>query len=276
MSNKFSLITVLLPVFLLWQMPGRCFADAVSLLEQAQSYKNSGNHQLAEQAYNTVAATYPGTDHALTAKSEVTIMSISAKTDSQIQAEVDSLKAEFSALPQLPAVLCNIAAGYAWAGRYQQGGGAVYAKTTGSGHCHTILTNCILWGNTAANNGHEVCCDGDDYNSIAKVTLNYCDIQDTTDWMFEENAYSEVDYLNNYNRYDNPTFVSIASPKGGDNEWATGDDGFMIQNTSDCIGNGDDVTGWAWQDYNITEDITGNDRKIGSDVDIGAYEYDPD
>jgi len=102
--------------------PAECLADAAELLQQAQTCKNSGNRQLAEQTYNAVVADYPGTDYALTAKSEITIMSISAKTDSQVQAEIDDLKAEFSGHTDLPAVLCNIAAGYAWAGRYQQAG----------------------------------------------------------------------------------------------------------------------------------------------------------
>ena len=43
----------------------------------------------------------------------------------------------------------------------------------------------------------------------------------------------------------------------------------MIQGTSQCKDSGDDVTG------SISEDITGNNRKIGTYVDIGAYEYDP-
>ena len=39
-----------------------------------------------------------------------------------------------------------------------------------------------------------------------------------------------------------------------------------------CTFADNDVTG---SPHDISEDITGNDRKIGSDVDIGAYEYDP-
>ena len=156
-----------------------------------------------------------------------------------------------------------------------RGGGAVYAKTSYPYNCSTTMTNCILWGNTAANDGHEVCCDGDDTNAI--VTLKYCDIQDTTGWMLEvDEDDSEVRYLpysTYYNIYDNPIFVSpVSSPKGTDGEWATSDDGFMIQSTSECRNKGDDVTNSP--DY-ISEDITGNDRKIGIKVDIGAYEYDP-
>jgi len=154
-----------------------------------------------------------------------------------------------------------------------KGGGAVYAKASFPYYCSTTLTNCILWGNTAANDGHEVCCDGDS-SSHAIVTLEYCDIQDTTDWMFEvDEDDSEVVYLpyaTYYNIYDDPDFVSTGSPKGNDDEWATSDDGFVL-GTTDCIDNGDDVTGAP---HNISEDITGNDRKIDGYVDIGAYEYD--
>lgn len=46
----------------------------------------------------------------------------------------------------------------------------------------------------------------------------------------------------------------------------------MIQSTSRCKDTGDDVTG---EPHNISDDIIGNDRKIGIKVDRGAYEYDP-
>ena len=152
------------------------------------------------------------------------------------------------------------------------GGGAVYAKASTGYPCYTTLTNCILWGNTAANDGHEVCCDGASYSYKARVTLEYCDIQNTTDWMYEvDESDSEVDYLNNENIYDDPDFVNTGVPKGGDDEWATSDDGFVL-GTTDCIDQGDDVTGYP---HYISEDITGNDRKINGYVDIGAYEYDP-
>ena len=153
-----------------------------------------------------------------------------------------------------------------------RGGGAVYAEAISGGRCYTTLTNCILWGNTAVNDGHEVCCDGDSSIYKAIVTLEYCDIQNTTGWMYEVNSYSEVRYEPSsfyHNIYDDPVFVNIGFPKGADNEWATGDDGFMIQSTSQCKDSGDDVTG------SISEDITGNNRKIGIKVDRGAYEYDP-
>lgn len=155
-----------------------------------------------------------------------------------------------------------------------RGGGAVYAKTYTTTYCSTTLTNCILWGNTAANDGHEVCCDGYSSTFKAAVTLKYCDIQDTTGWSFKvEVLYAIVDYLNNDNKYDDPDFLiySTGSPKGTDGEWATSDDGFVL-GTTDCRDNGDDVTG---SPHNISEDITGNGRKINGAVDIGAYEYDP-
>jgi len=122
---------------------------------------------------------------------------------------------------------------------------------------------------------NEVCCDGASYSCKAIITLKYCDIQDTANWMYKDNSYSEVIYLPDstyHNRYTNPDFVNTANPKGTDNEWATSDDGFMLDDNSYCISAGDDITG---SPHYISEDITGNDRKIGSEVDIGAYEYDP-
>jgi len=121
MFQRITVMCIVVFSLLACVTPQGCFADAVEVLEQAKAYKNSGNQQLAQQTYNTVAASYPGSGYALTAKSEITIMSISAKTDSQVQAEINSLKAEFSGNANLPAALCNIAAGYAWAGKYQQG-----------------------------------------------------------------------------------------------------------------------------------------------------------
>jgi len=121
MFQRITVMCIVVFSLLACVTPQGCFADAVEVLEQAKAYKNSGNQQLAQQTYNTVAASYPGSGYALTAKSEITIMSISAKTDSQVQAEINSLKLEFSGNANLPAALCNIAAGYAWAGKYQQG-----------------------------------------------------------------------------------------------------------------------------------------------------------
>ncbi len=153
-----------------------------------------------------------------------------------------------------------------------RGGGALYLKAV-TYPCYSYLTNCILWGNTSDQQGHEICCEGSSYSAKAIATLKYCDIQDTTNWMYEDNSYSEVKYepyLTYHNRYDNPMFQSTSgNPRGGDDIWATGDDGFMIQYGSICQNNGDDVTGLP-DDIDI--DITGNDRKVGSGVDIGAYE----
>jgi len=140
-----------------------------------------------------------------------------------------------------------------------------------------VLFGFVLFGTVGealADAGHEVCCTNGSSGSVVVVTLKYSDIQDTDNWKYEEGDYDAVNYEPYsiyHNIFENPEFVNTGSPKGGDDEWATSDDGFMIQSTSECKDKGDDVTG---SPHNISDDITGNDRKINGIVDMGAYEYD--
>jgi len=118
LKRPFSLTVVLLGGLCFW-MSGVVFADAPALLEQAKTYTGSGYRQQAEQIYKSIAADYPGTDYALKAQSELIILGIVEKTDSEIQDAIDSLAASYSNNPALPDTLCDVAMGFGWAGTLQ-------------------------------------------------------------------------------------------------------------------------------------------------------------
>jgi len=150
-------------------------------------------------------------------------------------------------------------------------GGAVYStKSSGkTTNCDTDLINCILWGNTATS-GHEVYCDNSGIFSNT-ITLEYCDIENTTGWMREDTGNKAyVDWENNENIYGNPLFDDTSDPDGTDNTFRTSDDGFALTLSSGCRNTGDNVTGYP---YYLSEDITNGGRKVGTAVDRGAYEY---
>ena len=81
-----------------------------------------------------------------------------------------------------------------------------------------------------------------------------------------------------------PLFVNIDDPIGPDSKWFTSDDGLRVITGSPTIDAGYDEALPADssdldKDGNITEltpiDIIGLNRRLGSSVDIGAYESDP-
>ena len=118
---KKALITgLVLSGMLFFGLSGRCFADASALLEQENTYKNTGWHQQARQLYNTIVQQYSGYDSALKAQGEVICLDIPEQQDSQTQAAISTLISDYSEEPNLPAVLCNIAAGYGWSGKFEQ------------------------------------------------------------------------------------------------------------------------------------------------------------
>ncbi len=96
-------------------------------------------------------------------------------------------------------------------------GGGVYNDS-----CSTILTNCILWENTA-NNGYQI------YNYDSSVTVSHSDIQGG----LMENGNIDAD----------PLFVRNPSP-GLDGMWGTDDDDYgdlQLQAGSPCIDAGDNT-----------------------------------
>ncbi|HEX2973856.1 MAG TPA: Calx-beta domain-containing protein, partial [Tepidisphaeraceae bacterium] len=120
-------------------------------------------------------------------------------------------------------------------------GGAVH-----NSYFPSTLVNCILWGNTAAT-GPQINMGG---------TVSYSDIQ---------GGWSGIGNLN-----ADPRFVRNPSP-GPDGKWGTADDDYgdlRLCSTSPAINTGSN----AAVPTDITTDLTGNSRLIGSRVDLGAFE----
>ena len=111
----------------------------------------------------------------------------------------------------------------------------------GIGRCSGIIRNCIIWANQ----------NGGIYQSSIP---SYSCIQDWTGGG-EENI------------TDDPKLMDPDGPDNNPDTWEDND--FHITPTSPCI----DVGGYG---FNLSEDFEGNPRLTGSDVDIGADEYNID
>jgi predicted outer membrane repeat protein len=130
------------------------------------------------------------------------------------------------------------------------------------------ITNCILWGNDAEEDGDEI-----SSASGSDTTLSYCDIEGGWDG---PNVNGPVtDGGGNIN--SDPNFVDDTDPDGDDNIWMTGDDGLAIDSDSPCIDAADgsvdpttDILGNSRYDDSSTTDTGTGDPNY---VDIGAYEY---
>jgi predicted outer membrane repeat protein len=124
-------------------------------------------------------------------------------------------------------------------GNSAKSGGGFYGDNSIS-----IINNSILWGNTASVAGNQI------YNNGGNITLNYsCYANGTNDVGGTISA-------NNCINTD-PQFVG------------TGENPYSILYGSPCINKGNN----AYIPTGIITDLIGNDRIIGSNVDMGAYEY---
>jgi len=128
MLKKVALVYLVLPALLFSQMASTCFADTSVLLKQADAYKHNRSYEQAEAIYLGVIANYPGSDAALKAQKDLIAVYISAEKNGKARAALNKLIADFSANPDLPAALCDVATRYQfftstgqrqWSDRYE-------------------------------------------------------------------------------------------------------------------------------------------------------------
>ncbi len=133
------------------------------------------------------------------------------------------------------------------------------------------LTNCILWGNTAATSGPEV------HNNSSVPIFSHCDIAGCGGSGASWDTALGTDGGNNIG--GNPLFMDA---NGADNIVGTVDDDLRLTaGSSPCIDAGDtaalpadtaDLDGDSDTTEDIPHDLDGNPRVVGGDVDMGAYE----
>jgi hypothetical protein len=143
------------------------------------------------------------------------------------------------------------------------------------GQDHLTMTNSIVWSNDEnANTENRGMQDPtSDYRSWGSGVFEpYLNI--VVDWEGDARALN-VD----------PLFVNINDPDGPDDIWFTKDDGLQLRSTSPAINAGysgllpndlNDLNRDGNKDELIPHDVLSQTRVIGSSVDIGAYEYDPE
>jgi predicted outer membrane repeat protein len=130
-----------------------------------------------------------------------------------------------------------------------QTGGAIDSTLFGS----PVITNCILWGDTADVNGNEI------YGS---ATVTYSDVQ---------GGHAGTGNINS-----DPNFVDDTDPDGNDDQYMTSDDGLAIDANSPCI---DVANGDVAPPKDILDNSRYDDPNKGPGVgdpnyvDMGAYEY---
>ncbi|MHC4474270.1 MAG: choice-of-anchor Q domain-containing protein [Planctomycetota bacterium] len=136
-------------------------------------------------------------------------------------------------------------------------GGAVYHEDSSPRY-----SSCILWDDTAGRSGDEVDNDGSSDPEWEDCDIEGCGGSDDWDPDCGDDDGGNID--------DDPNFVNPNDPNGADDTWANCDDGLRIESDSPCVDEGEDY----YLPDDVETDIKGSDREIGSDVDMGAYEYD--
>jgi len=128
-------------------------------------------------------------------------------------------------------------------------GGAIQCES----NSNATLNNCILWADTATNDGNEICVS--DTGSFC--TLNYCCV-DNAGYGGQTGNITENSCV-----YDDPQFFD---PANGD---------YHLKEASPCIDAGDNslVPGGVDKDLDGNQRIVDGDNNGTAVVDIGAYEY---
>lgn len=131
--------------------------------------------------------------------------------------------------------------------------------TTTSGSCSVTLKNCIVRNNTATGVGPQFYIRGDE----SQVIATYSNID-----MTSQSLPHIISGLGEGNINEDPLFNNIFNAIGTDECWMTSDDGLQLQNSSPSINTGDNTE-------TFDTDITNSTRIIGSNVDMGPYEFIP-
>jgi tetratricopeptide (TPR) repeat protein len=91
---------------------GECFADAASMLDQAEQYEDDGNYSQAETIYKTISADYPGSDDALTAEERLTALYVVWGKQPEADAAYQQLLSDFSSHVDIAKAVDHVADAY--------------------------------------------------------------------------------------------------------------------------------------------------------------------
>ncbi|MEO9871815.1 choice-of-anchor Q domain-containing protein [Ekhidna sp.] len=119
------------------------------------------------------------------------------------------------------------------------------------------VTNTIIWGNVASTSGPEL------HGSGMSIFTNSL-IQGSGGSSMWDSSFGTD---NGGNLDADPLFFDASNPIGTDNIFGTVDDGLTLTNPSPAIDTGDNNAS------QIDTDIAGNPRPYGTNVDLGAYEF---
>lgn len=106
MSKK--MLFILLITLLFFVIAGRCFADVVAQFKQAQIYIKNVQYEQAEQIYHQVLANHPGTYDALKAQKNLICFYIITDNQTQANAALGQLLANFAEHERLPHTIHEI------------------------------------------------------------------------------------------------------------------------------------------------------------------------
>ncbi len=145
-----------------------------------------------------------------------------------------------------------------------QRGGGIYNDGflfMGSEILDLVITNTILWDNTASTEGPEI------FNLGGNVSISFSLIEGSGGSGGGWNVSMGTDGGNNID--DAPNFVNGPNPVGPDNIPATNDDGLRLTQTSAGVDAGNNAAPGL---VGVANDYIGGARIQGGKVDMGAYE----
>ncbi len=138
-----------------------------------------------------------------------------------------------------------------------QTGGAIRVASLGTATLY--VHNCIFNGNYSGSDFTSTKADISNGLSDANLSIDFSCIQSNQNCNICLPTRS------------NPLFTNISNPLGNDGFFGTADDGLTLTKVSPCIAVGNVPIFTKFNQSN--EDITGNPRIIGGNIDMGAYEF---